>query len=206
MKKRKIKKHILVLTATALLATSFNGIQNQTVHANTQQSQTMNIEKESQDLEKGIHSYFNLLEKMPESIAEKGIDEGVKWLNKNKGDEYIGYVFINENNNLKLIKDPDRIQPRANLTACISAIGVVIASNAIPWAKIIKVKKAMKAKGGIQTMAKAISTAYKHQRKLGYSRKNAIKRAADVATRTFPKATRNAVIEFFSLGGLSSCF
>ncbi|HDA0860675.1 TPA: hypothetical protein R8C90_002740 [Staphylococcus aureus] len=112
---------------------------------------------------------------MPESIAEKGIDEGVKWLNKNKGDEYIGYIFINENNNLKLIKDPDRIQPRANLTACISAIGVVIASNAIPWAKIIKVKKA-------------------------------IKRAADVATRTFPKATRNAVIEFFSLGGLSSCF
>lgn len=52
MEKRKIKKHILVLTATALLATSFNGIPNQTAHANTQQSQTMNIEKESQDLEK----------------------------------------------------------------------------------------------------------------------------------------------------------
>ncbi|MDC4434379.1 hypothetical protein NQ626_18290, partial [Acinetobacter baumannii] len=38
--------------------------------------------------------------------------------------------------------------------ACISVVGVAIASNAIPWAKILKVKKAAKAVGGIRVVDK----------------------------------------------------
>lgn len=87
--------------------------------------------------------------------------------------------------------------------ACISAVGVAVVSNAIPWTKILKVKKAAKAVGG---MTKMITTAYQHQRNLGLSRTNALKKAVSISARTFPEDVQQALIEFFSLGGLSACF
>lgn len=164
------------------------------------------VNLEAKNLEKGINSYLGLIENMPEDVADNGIDSGVKWLNENKNSDYDGYKFIAQNGNVQLVQDKEGFQTEG-AGACVTAVGAAIAQNAIPWAKILKVKKAAKAMGGIQKMSGKISTAYKHQRNLGKSKTAALKAGTSVAMRTFPEATRNAVIEFFSLGAVgTACF
>ncbi|EOE6793397.1 hypothetical protein ACEUW3_05935 [Staphylococcus pseudintermedius] len=208
MKNNFFIKSALSVVAFTLLTSSlgYSYVEASENVANVQKVDVSQVDKESANLEKELNTYLTLIEKMPDSVANQGIDSGVKWLNQNKGKSYEGYSFVNENNHLKLVQDNNAVVYKANWGACISMVGVAIASNAIPWAKILKVKKAAKAVGGIQKLTKVVVTAYKHQRNLGLSRGNAIKKAASIATKTFPQATRQAVIEFFSLGGLSSCF
>ncbi|WP_289781317.1 hypothetical protein [Staphylococcus agnetis] len=42
---------------------------------------------------------------MPDSVANKGIDSAVAWLNKNKTHDYDGYKFVSKNGNLQLVED-----------------------------------------------------------------------------------------------------
>ena len=80
---------------------------------------------------------------MPDSVANKGIDSGVKWLNQNKGQDYKGYKFIATDRNIQLVPNGKTIVTYGK-GACVLAIGNAIAQNAIPWAKILKVKKQLK--------------------------------------------------------------
>ncbi|MDE9992551.1 hypothetical protein O0I32_12605, partial [Staphylococcus pseudintermedius] len=124
----------------------------------------------------------------------------------NKTHDYDGYKFVSKNGDLQLVEDGKGVITYG-AGACVAAVGVALAQNAIPWAKILKVKKAAKAVGGIQKLAGKISTAYKHQRNLGKSRSAALKSGAKIAMKAFPEATRSAVIEFFSLGAVgAACF
>ena len=50
--------------------------------------------KEAGQLEQGLNSYFGLIEKLPDSVTNNGIDSGVKWLNQNKGQDYKGYKYM----------------------------------------------------------------------------------------------------------------
>lgn len=143
---------------------------------------------------------------MLDSVANKGIDSGVKWLNQNKGQDYKGYKFIATDRNIQLVPNGKTIVTYGK-GACVLAIGNAIAQNAIPWAKILKVKKATKAVGGIQKLSGKIKVAYKHQRNLGKSRKVTLKSGTKVAMKAFPKATRQVVLELFSLGRVATaCF
>ncbi|MFM9745515.1 hypothetical protein ACKI2C_49025, partial [Streptomyces brasiliscabiei] len=47
-------------------------------------------------------SILELLEKLPDEIASKGIVESVDWLNKNKGNEFVGQKFIADGEYLRL--------------------------------------------------------------------------------------------------------
>ena len=134
---------------------------------------------------------------MPDSVANKGIDSGVKWLNQNKGYDYKGYKFIATDGNIQLVPNGKTVVTYGK-EACALAIGNAIAQNVIPWTKILKVKKATKPVGGIQKLSWKIKVAYKHQRNLGKSRKVALKSGTKVAMKTFPKATKQAVLELFS--------
>ncbi|MCG2071707.1 hypothetical protein K4U37_11470 [Staphylococcus epidermidis] len=143
---------------------------------------------------------------MPDSVANNGIDSGVKWLNQNKGQDYKGYKYIATDRNIQLVPNGKTVVTYGK-EACALTIGNAIAQNAIPWAKILKVKKAAKAVGGIQKLFGKIKVAYKHQRNLGKSRKMALKSETKVAMKAFPKATRQAVLELFSLGRVATaCF
>lgn len=88
--KKSVVKGVIATSAVTLLL----GLTGETyAHANEVSSQQNQQEKPSQsqintesaNLEKGINSYLGLIEKMPESVADQGIDSGVAWLNKNKG-------------------------------------------------------------------------------------------------------------------------
>lgn len=77
---------------------------------------------------------------MPDSVANKGIDSGVKWLNQNKGQDYKGYKFIATDRNIQLVPNGKTIVIYGK-GACALALGNAIAQNVIPCAKILKVKK-----------------------------------------------------------------
>lgn len=211
--KKKISKITIKMSVFALLLLPLSeNLSSELSYAETiqQNSTSIQIDKEADTIEKEISPFFNLIEKMPESIANQGIDAGVKWLNDNKTKEFSEYKFVNQDGSLILqplspFVNGNTIK-RFNWAGCISAVGVAVATNAIPWAKILKVKKAAKAVGGMTKMTKMIITAYKHQRNLGRGRIEAIKKAVEISAKSFPKDTRQALIEFFSLGGLSACF
>ncbi|HGH0791610.1 hypothetical protein O0K47_02605 [Staphylococcus pseudintermedius] len=164
MKNNFFIKSALSVVAFTLLTSSlgYSYVEASENAANVQKVDVSQVDKESANLEKELNTYLTLIEKMPDSVANQGIDSGVKWLNQNKGKSYEGYSFVNENNHLKLVQDDNAVVYKANWGACISVVGVAIACNAIPWAKILKVKKAAKAVGGIQKLTKVVVTAYKH--------------------------------------------
>jgi hypothetical protein len=76
-------------------------------------------------------------------------------------------------------------------------IAKAIAMNALPWSKILKIKKAVKIMGGTKVVAKTVVNAYKHQRNLGYGKTKAIKRALDVTKRALPAEYAKHWVEFF---------
>ncbi|MEG7970004.1 MULTISPECIES: hypothetical protein [Bacillus cereus group] len=172
----------------------------------TTKNEAKQIESEIEDYE-ALSPLLELVEKMPDAVANSGIDSGVEWLNENKGSEFAGYTFIADGYNLTTVADNLNGSLRGVSWDCISSAGKAIAVNALPWAKILKVKQAAKLMGGINSMTKTIVTAYKHQRNLGYGRGNAIKRAVSVSTRALPGETQKAVLEFFELGDvIKNCF
>ena len=62
---------------------------------------------------------------MPDSVANKGIDSGVKWLNQNKGQDYKGYKFIATDRNIQLVPNGKTIVTYGK-GACVLAIGNAI--------------------------------------------------------------------------------
>lgn len=149
---------------------------------------------------------LNLLEEMPDSVAESGIEAGVEWLNANKGSDFSGQKFVAKGEYLDLVEYPNVIKP-ASVGGCIWGITKAIAMNALPWSKIVKIKKAVKIMGGTRVVANTVIKAYKHQRNLGYGRTKAIKRAIDVTKRAVPREYVKHWVEFFSLGVVKKeCF
>lgn len=164
------------------------------------------LENELQEFQ-GSLLILELIEELPENIAENGIEEGVAWLNTNKGEELQGIKFINDNGNLNVIEDNDSLISTFGVMDCAWGIGKAIAANALPWSKILKIKKAVKIMGGTKVVAKTMVTAYKHQRNLGYGKAKAIKRAINVTKKALPAEYAKHWVEFFSLGVVKKhCF
>ncbi|MGT4652318.1 hypothetical protein [Bacillus cereus] len=93
------------------------------------------------------------------------------------------------------------------MSRCIWGIWKAIAMNALPWSKILKIKKAVKIMGGTRVVANALIKAYKHQRNLGYARAKSIKKAINVTKRALPAEYAKHWVEFFSLGVVQKeCF
>lgn len=151
---------------------------------------------------------LELLEKLPDEVASKGIEKSVEWFNKNKGNEFAGQKFIADGEYLKLSPDFDEpVMSTLSVSGCIWGIGKAIAMNALPWSKILKIKKAVKIMGGTRVVANALIKAYKHQRNLGYSRAKSIKKAINVTKRALPAEYAKHWVEFFSLGVVQKeCF
>ncbi|PAD92341.1 hypothetical protein CHH52_10155 [Shouchella clausii] len=165
------------------------------------------LEEEAEQLEEGLLDVMDLFVAIPDEIIEYGtMNDGIEWLNANKGPEFEGQIFVADGDSIVLEVDPDYIGVMG-VGDCIWAIGKAIAMNALPWAKIVKIKKAVQIMGGTRVVANTLINAYKHQRNLGYSRSKAIKRAIDVSKRAVPRVYVKHWVEFFSLGAIQkNCF
>lgn len=206
--KKSIKQLVIVICFSLIFTTITIPIANAKESSNDVSSEQVNVE--AQNMKRTLEPLLELIDQMPEDVAEQGINSGVEWLNVHKGNEFEGYEFVADGENLTAVKTvQESIGPFIVLStwSCISSAGKAIAVNAIPWAKILKVKKAAKLMGGLTSMTKTIITAYKHQRNLGLSRTNAIKKAVLVSTKALPGETQKAVVEFFELGDVvDNCF
>ncbi|MCG3005264.1 hypothetical protein KZ291_32305, partial [Escherichia coli] len=78
--------------------------------------------------------------------------------------------------------------------------------QALPWAKLLKLKKAAKVAGGLEKLFTKLINSYKHQRNLGYSKTNAAKRAVNIVVNNFPKDLKDALLEVLGIGGaITAC-
>jgi hypothetical protein len=132
------------------------------------------LENELEEFESSL-LLLELIEDLPEEIAEKGINEGVAWLNQNKGEDLANITFINNNGYLDMEGNTNPLISTYSIGGCAWGIAKAIAMNALPWSKILKIKKAVKIMGGTKVVAKTVVNAYKHQRNLGYGKTKAIK-------------------------------
>ncbi|WP_456279980.1 hypothetical protein M1D98_02760 [Bacillus sp. K7] len=199
--KKSIKQLVIVICFSLIFTTITIPIASAKESSDDVSSEQVNVE--AQIMKRTLEPLLELIDQMPEDVAEQGINSGIEWLNVHKGNEFVGYEFVADGENLTAVKTvQESIGPFIVLStwSCISSAAKAIAVNAIPWAKILKVKKAAKLMGGLNSMTKTIITAYKHQRNLGLSRTNAIKKAVKVSTKALPDETQKAVLEFFSLG------
>lgn len=61
--------------------------------ARTTKNETKQIESEIEDYE-ALSPLLELVEKLPDAVANSGIDSGVEWLNVNKGSGFAGYTLF----------------------------------------------------------------------------------------------------------------
>lgn len=151
LKKRNMVKSVATILATVMLAA---GMGNTAYAADTQDSQPpwTPAEEQAYELEMSTRSLevlFNYYESIPDGVLEQGDPSLQAW----QGMHPYG-----------------RSPFRANFWGCAAAVAGVIASTAFPAAKILKVKKLIKALGGVKSAIKIMAGAsfsYEKMRALG---------------------------------------
>ncbi|MBU0278999.1 MULTISPECIES: hypothetical protein [unclassified Gemella] len=197
---RKHKKFLSAILASSLLVTPISHL----IHQNNNISKAyVNIANNTEEnlLNKDL-KYIKLLDKMPMNVAEGTIEEGIKWLNENKGKDFGFGEFIATGDSIKF-------QSYYRSWSCVYGIGTAVV-NLLPWSKILKLKQGAKALGGLQTVASNIYNRYKYLINNYRSYKNnkwgAMKLAVTETANSMPGEAKAAFMEFFGLGGLNDCF
>lgn len=138
---------------------------------------------------------LDLIDRLPESVSDRGIEASANWLNKNKGKELSNIKFSSDSENMYITQTDS---PQDN-----TSNNVVKAAG---WAELLKLKKAAKVAGGLEKLFTKLINSYKHQRNLGYSKTNAAKRAVNIVANNFPKDLKDALLEVLGIGGaITAC-
>ncbi|WP_224388905.1 hypothetical protein [Pseudonocardia sp. ICBG1293] len=96
---------------------------------------------------------------------------------------------------------------RANVWACSSAIAIAIVSNGFAPAKILKLKTAIKAAGGVKKVAQLGVDAFKAARARGESVGAAVAATQAAIVKNGGGVAQGVLLEFFSLNAVvSGCF
>lgn len=136
-----------------------------------------------------------MIDRLPESVSDRGIEASANWLNKNKGKELSNIKFSSDSENMYITQTDS---PQDN-----TSNNVVKAAG---WAELLKLKKAAKVAGGLEKLFTKLINSYKHQLNLGYSKTNAAKRAVNIVANNFPKDLKDALLEVLGIGGaITAC-
>jgi predicted DCC family thiol-disulfide oxidoreductase YuxK len=135
----------------------------------------------------GLVEVFSAIDEIPASVIARGDEATRRWLAHRLGD----------------VDDPQR----QGVFGCAAAIGTALVLNAIVVSKIIKIRAAIRAVGGVKNFARILVRAYWRARRWGYSRWGAIKYAAKRAAQVSGKDIVDALLSLFSLGSVvDACF
>jgi hypothetical protein len=149
---------------------------------------------------------LDAIDKLPNGIIKQGPEKIAKWLENKTG----LYVTIDENETLLFSEIDPSTQPQfqtRGIAGCVSAVGIALVGNGIPLSKITKVKKAIKALGGVTATVKKVKKAYDEYRFNGFSRNDSIKKALNSATKGLAGDTKAALLDFFYISGvIANCF
>lgn len=174
-------------TKALLLFIAFTFIVTFTLPQNNANAQNLSEEDLIQEAE--LLKVFQAIESIPDEVIEQGEEATTQWLQKNTD----------------LVLQDGEIQIQG-VVGCVSAVGTAILTNVIPWAKLAKVKDAIKAAGGATTFVKTLIPAYKEARKKN-SKAQSVKIAVNKAGAKAGPEVRRALLDFFNVGNVySSCF
>lgn len=199
---RKKYKYINLLLGATLIITPLSTLIEQNINkaeANTGRIAKLHkISDRNHDdlLTEQNTEFFKLLDRMPLNIAQGTIDGGVKWLNNNKTSKLGFGEFVAVNGNITF-KSYQR-----SAGSCAWEITKAVASNFLPWGRILKIKKLAAGVGGIASLARLIYTSAKHQKRLGYSNITALKRATRIVLKNFPHRDAQAIFQLFAIDGV----
>lgn len=135
----------------------------------------------------GLVEVFSAIEEIPASVIARGDEATRRWLARR----------------LQASDGPQR----QGVLGCAAAIGTALVLNAIAVSKILKIRAAIRAVGGVRNFARILVSAYWKARRWGYSRWGAIKYAAKRAAQVSGKDIVDALLSLFSLGSVvDACF
>lgn len=138
----------------------------------------------------GLTEALSEIEQIPSSVIKKGEKATKEWLRRRLN-----------------VDDRAGTRQSRGLVGCISAVGVAIIGNALPYLKIVKIRAAIRAAGGTRTFVSMFLSTYRWARSRGYSRYFAIRLGIRRAARASGPEAQQALLELFYLGQVySACF
>lgn len=198
----KIKSKINSLIIASLLVSSVTPLSGYTASAEMSvqkytQDFSMNLSseqlnKEEQDLIK----LFEAIEKMPESVINKGSAAIEKYMYEQTGIHYSSDASKSMSN------QSFRSAGVGDILSCTGAIGYALVTNLTP-AKVLKVKSALKSVGGATTFVKSLIPYYKMARADKMSRTKALRTAVSYAAKDAGPAAKEALLDFFGIAGIA---
>lgn len=181
--KRYFKQMIAMLTVFAMFFTVLGSAQAST---SSNGNLTENQVKELEEL-------FHAIEIMPDSVIAQGPETIVNFIDENTSDD----IQVQQQGEFVTF----------GVVGCVSAFGLAILTNAIPFTKIAKVKDAVKAAGGATTFVRTLISTYNTARDDGSSVGNAIQQGVNAAASAAGPEARRALLDLFNLGNVySACF
>ncbi|MED4632296.1 hypothetical protein P9443_05140 [Peribacillus frigoritolerans] len=159
--RRKVKFSIFSIIAALLISFVSSNFQTSTALATSEDSAI-------QDDYKGLIEFFDLIDSIPQEVIDSGEQEVANWLS-----EETGLALIAEDGIIK----SSSFQTRGFL-GCSAAILGVLAGVGIPFTKILKLKKAISALGGMGKLVDdVLPLAREYQKKEGLGKIAALKKA-----------------------------
>ncbi|WP_282138309.1 hypothetical protein [Rossellomorea aquimaris] len=146
------------------------------------------------------------IEKIPNGIVKQGPEKTAQWLQNKTG----LYVSVDSDQNLLFSETPPAQEgtfQTMSVAGCVAAVGIAIVSNGLPFSKILKVKSAIKALGGVSKTVSTVKKYYDKYRFNGFSRNDSIRKALDSASDGLAANTKSALLDFFNLTNVvANCF
>lgn len=137
-----------------------------------------------------LYKIFSAIADIPDSVLAQGDEATKQWLL----------------NRLQVDPRPGAVQPRG-IVGCISAVGLAIATNALPIFKIARIRNIIRAFGSVGKFVRAFYSAFQAARRRGLGVQPSIREGVNAVTRGFSDADRQALLDLFGLGAVfSACF
>lgn len=197
----KFKKLLTLITAVFLFSTLAP------VFASASESEISEEEKALDDeMFAQTELILGAIEELPKGIIKQGPEKTAEWLQKKTG----LYVTVDAEENLLFSETPpvpEGTFQTLSVAGCVAAVGIAIVSNGLPFSKILKVKDAIKALGGVTKTVSTVKKYYDKYRFNGFSRSDSIRKALNSAADGLSSSTKSALLDFFNLTNVvANCF
>ncbi|MED5049446.1 hypothetical protein P9738_20530 [Bacillus siamensis] len=136
------------------------------------------------------------IENIPESVINQGSDAILDWFRNNIDDQSI---VDDMNAAVAEIKQSDKPFKTEGVLSCISAVGTALASLIFTPAKLLKIKKAIKALGGVKTFVTKTYQYYNYYKKKYRSKRTAWDKAVSKAASKAGPEIKEAIMDFFGV-------
>ncbi|UOY88644.1 hypothetical protein [Bacillus glycinifermentans] len=190
----KFKSKIILTVVSVFLFSILGTTAVEAVESHDDQTlvQDSSLEKEFPNLLSGEKALY-AIEEIPESVINQGPDAILDWFRNNIDDQSI----VDDMN--VAVEQVDKPFKTQGVISCVGAVGAALASLVFAPAKLLKIKKALKALGGAKTFVTKTYQYYNYYKKKYRSKKTAWNKAVSKAAKKAGPEMKEAIMDFFGL-------